>query len=79
MELRPDQLAAQAAGQPLRPVYLVAGSETLLVLEAADAIRARARSEGIEREGCRREDGEDNLVPRGRCRPVTGGSEHCGE
>ena len=50
MELRPDQLAAQAAGQPLRPVYLVAGSETLLVLEAADAIRARARSEGIERE-----------------------------
>ena len=50
MELRPDQLAAQAAGQPLRPDYLVAGSETLLVLEAADAIRARARSEGIERE-----------------------------
>ena len=50
MELRPDQLAAQAAAQPLRPVYLVAGPEPLLVLEAADAIRARARAEGAERE-----------------------------
>ena len=50
MELRPDQLAAQAAGQPLQPVYLVAGAETLHVLEAADAIRARARAEGAERE-----------------------------
>ncbi len=50
MELRPDQLAAQAAGQPLLPVYLVAGPETLHVLEAADAIRARARAEGAERE-----------------------------
>ena len=50
MELRPDQLAAQAASQPLLPVYLVAGPETLQVLEAADAIRARARGEGAERE-----------------------------
>ena len=50
MELRPDQLAAQAAAQPLRPVYLVAGPEPLLVLEAADAIRARTRAEGAERE-----------------------------
>lgn len=50
MELRPDQLATQDAGQPLRPVYLVAGAETLHVLEAADAVRARARAEGAERE-----------------------------
>lgn len=51
MELRPEQLASQAASQPLAPVYLIAGPETLRVLEAADAIRARARAEGIgERE-----------------------------
>ena len=50
MELRPEQLATQT-GQPLQPVYLVAGPETLRVLEAADGIRARARAEGIgERE-----------------------------
>ena len=50
MELRPEQLASQT-GQPLQPVYLVAGPETLRVLEAADGIRARARAEGIgERE-----------------------------
>ncbi|KAF1690368.1 DNA polymerase III subunit delta [Pseudoxanthomonas koreensis] len=50
MELRPEQLAAQPASQPLLPVYLVAGPETLHVLEAADAVRARARAEGAERE-----------------------------
>lgn len=51
MELRPEQLVTQAASQPLVPVYLIAGPETLRVLEAADAIRARARAEGIgERE-----------------------------
>lgn len=51
MELRPEQLALQAASQPLQPIYLIAGAETLRVLEAADAIRARARAEGItERE-----------------------------
>lgn len=50
MELRPDQLAAQVGGQPLQAAYLVAGPETLHVLEAADAIRARARAEGAERE-----------------------------
>ncbi|WP_372012390.1 DNA polymerase III subunit delta [Pseudoxanthomonas sp. 10H] len=50
MELRPDQLAAQASSQPLHAAYLVAGPETLHVLEAADAIRARARAEGAERE-----------------------------
>lgn len=51
MELRPEQLATQPASQPLHPVYLIAGPETLRVLEAADAVRARARAEGIgERE-----------------------------
>jgi DNA polymerase III subunit delta len=51
MELRPEQLASQGADTPLAPVYLIAGPETLRVLEAADAIRARARGAGIgERE-----------------------------
>ncbi len=50
MELRPEQLAGQS-GSPLLPVYLIAGPETLRVLEAADSLRARARAEGIgERE-----------------------------
>ncbi|WNH47694.1 MULTISPECIES: DNA polymerase III subunit delta [Stenotrophomonas] len=51
MELRPEQFASQPASQPLVPVYLIAGPETLRVLEAADAVRAKARAEGItERE-----------------------------
>lgn len=51
MELTPARLATQLAGEPLRPVYLVAGPEPLLVLEAADAVRAAARAQGIaERE-----------------------------
>src|SRR5918993_1466686 len=50
-DVRPDRLAAQLAGEPLRPAYLVAGSEALVVLEAADAVRAAARAQGIgERE-----------------------------
>ena len=51
MELTPERLAAQCGDGPLLPVYLIAGPETLRVLEAADAVRARARAEGIgERE-----------------------------
>ncbi len=51
MELTPERLIAQLAGEPLRPVYLIAGPEPLRVLEAADALRAQARVEGIgERE-----------------------------
>ncbi|KAA2286275.1 DNA polymerase III subunit delta [Arenimonas fontis] len=51
MELKPDRLERQLAGEPLRPVYLIAGSEPLLVQELADAVRARAREEGYgERE-----------------------------
>ncbi|MCI4566872.1 DNA polymerase III subunit delta [Lysobacter sp. CFH 32150] len=51
MELTPARLATQLAGEPLRSVYLIAGPEPLLVLEAADAVRAAARAQGIaERE-----------------------------
>jgi DNA polymerase-3 subunit delta len=51
MELKPERLAQQLAAEPLRPAYLVAGPEPLLVLEAADAIRAAARAQGFaERE-----------------------------
>ncbi|MES2669212.1 MAG: DNA polymerase III subunit delta [Pseudomonadota bacterium] len=51
MELTPERLTAQLASEPLRPAYLIAGPETLRVLEAADAVRVQARAEGIgERE-----------------------------
>ena len=41
----------QLAGNELKPVYLLAGAEHLLVLEAADALRARAKEFGyLERE-----------------------------
>ena len=51
MELTPDNLLGRLPGEPLRPVYLITGPEPLLVLEAADAVRARAREEGCaERE-----------------------------
>lgn len=51
MELTPERLVAQLAAEPLRPAYLIAGPEPLRVLEAADAVRARARADGIgERE-----------------------------
>lgn len=47
MELGVDRIASQLAAEQLRPAYLVAGPETLLVLEAADAVRAAARAQGI--------------------------------
>ncbi|MDR2870975.1 MAG: DNA polymerase III subunit delta [Xanthomonadaceae bacterium] len=51
MELKPEQLVGQIHSRALAPVYLIAGPETLRVLEAADAVRARARTEGVsERE-----------------------------
>ena len=50
MKLTSDSLAAHLA-QPLRNAYLVSGDEPLLVAEAADALRARAREAGFsERE-----------------------------
>jgi DNA polymerase-3 subunit delta len=50
VKLSGDNLAASLSRQ-LAPVYLVSGDEPLLVNEAADAIRARARAQGFtERE-----------------------------
>lgn len=50
MQLKPPQLQAHLATQ-LAPVYVVAGDEPLLVQEALDAIRAKARGDGYsERE-----------------------------
>ena len=47
MELTPERLVAQcAAGGELLPAYLIAGPETLRVLEAADAVRTLARAQG---------------------------------
>lgn len=45
MQLRADQLAGHLA-RALAPLYVVLGDEPLLTLEAADAIRARARAAG---------------------------------
>ena len=51
MQPSPEQLAARVASEPLAPAYLIAGQEPLRVLEAADAVRAAARAQGIaERE-----------------------------
>lgn len=47
MILRPDQLARHL-GQALAPLYVLHGNEPLLVLEAADAIRATARRQGFD-------------------------------
>lgn len=47
MKLTPDNLDAHL-GKQLAPAYLVSGDEPLLVSEAADAIRARARAMGFE-------------------------------
>lgn len=51
MPLREAQFEQALAGTALAPAWLIAGSEPLLVLEAADALRARARELGhAERE-----------------------------
>jgi len=51
MELTPERLVAQLDQEPLRAAYLIAGPEPLRVLEAADAVRAAARAQGVgERE-----------------------------
>jgi DNA polymerase III subunit delta len=44
--LRSEQLGAHLARE-LRPLYVIHGDEPLLALEAADAIRARARAAGF--------------------------------
>ena len=58
-ELKPDRLAAQLETGPLAPAWLVAGPEPLLVLEAADAIRAAARAQGITEREVHDADGRD--------------------
>jgi DNA polymerase-3 subunit delta len=51
MELKPERFERQLAGESLRPAYLIAGTETLIVQELADAVRAKAKQEGYgERE-----------------------------
>jgi len=46
-----SQFNKQLSGAGLKPVYLIAGEEHLLVIEAADALRARARALGyVERD-----------------------------
>ncbi|MFI4969507.1 MAG: DNA polymerase III subunit delta [Lysobacterales bacterium] len=51
MTMTLSALRTQLEGRELKPVYLIAGAEHLLVLEAADALRARARELGFaERE-----------------------------
>jgi DNA polymerase-3 subunit delta len=67
MALTPERLVAQLTAGPLHPAYLVAGQEPLHVLEAADAVRAAARAQGIgerevfEAEGNQREPDWDGL------------------
>jgi DNA polymerase III subunit delta len=46
LRLNADQLPA-VLGRALAPIYLISGDEPLLVGEAADAVRAAARSEGF--------------------------------
>ncbi|HET7306860.1 MAG TPA: DNA polymerase III subunit delta [Gammaproteobacteria bacterium] len=46
MKLRAEALAAHLK-KTLLPIYLIAGDETLLVQEAADAVRAAARADGF--------------------------------
>lgn len=51
MRIRSDQLSRELSSARFRPLWLVSGDEPLLVGEAADAIRARARELGFsERE-----------------------------
>lgn len=47
MRLRPEQLPARLKQGSLAAVYLLSGDEPLQVIEAADAVRARARAEGF--------------------------------
>lgn len=47
MQLRGEQLTAHLDSE-LKPVYVVYGDEPLLVIEAADAIRAAARRQGFD-------------------------------
>lgn len=58
-DVRPDRLASLLEAGPLAPAWLVAGPEPLLVMEAADAIRAAARAQGITEREVHDADGRD--------------------
>jgi len=47
MQIHPEQLESRLRGT-LAPVYFISGDEPLRVMEAADAVRARARAAGYE-------------------------------
>lgn len=59
MELTPERLVTQLANEALRPAYLIAGPEPLRVLEAADAVRSRARELGFSEREVFDADGRD--------------------
>lgn len=59
MELKPERLEALLGGEPVRPVYLIAGPEPLLVVEAADAVRRAARGQGYTDREVFEPDGRD--------------------
>ena len=46
MSLSVDSFLNTLAKAPIKPVYLIAGAEALLVQEAADALRQRLREQG---------------------------------
>ncbi len=50
MQVEGDNVERQLAKDSLPPAILIAGQEPLLVLEAADKVRAKARAEGYVRE-----------------------------
>lgn len=60
MEIRAEDFPAEFSRHPLARAYVVAGMEPLQVLEAADAVRQRARGEGFaERDILHAESGFD--------------------
>lgn len=48
MRLRPEQLPSRLEKSPLASVYCLCGDEPLQMLEAEDAIRHRAREQGVD-------------------------------
>ena len=48
MNLKPEQLTAWLEQKGLSPVYMISGDEPLQLTEAADAVRLKAREQGIK-------------------------------
>lgn len=57
--MTPERMVALPDDGTLHPVYLIAGPEMLRVLEAADAVRRRARTQGIGERAVFDADGRD--------------------